>query len=274
MADYVGTISLSHARDLSHTSEEEEEEHSPRSVPPLTGIPSGGSSRPMLSANNRGVGGEIIVSTAEVSTRKPRGRPPGSKNKPKPPIVVTRESDSAMKPKILEISAGSDIVETVAQFARRRHLGISILSGTGTVSNVTLRHPVSHTPNLTLHGPFNILSLTGTFLSSSSSYSSSSSSCSFGISLAGAQGQVFGGIVAGKVVAASQVVLVGATFMSSSFHRLPGELGDADEEAKPGGGGGGANAGCSRIPCQGLAPREGPIFASPKQAQSKPECLR
>ncbi|KAA8544600.1 hypothetical protein F0562_022612 [Nyssa sinensis] len=188
MADYVGTISLSHARDLSHTSEEEEEEHSPRSVPPLTGIPSGGSSRPMLSANNRGVGGEIIVSTAEVSTRKPRGRPPGSKNKPKPPIVVTRESDSAYE---------TEDPRDLRRFRYRRDSGT-----VRTKTPLGYQHTQRHWDCVKR-----------------------------------AQGQVFGGIVAGKVVAASQVVLVGATFMSSSFHRLPGELGDADEEAKPGGGG-------------------------------------
>ncbi|KAA8550157.1 hypothetical protein F0562_001827 [Nyssa sinensis] len=240
MADYTGTISLFHSRELSHTSDDEEDqEHSPRTVTPLTGTASGGPSRSKISTNGRG--SEITGSTPEAATRKPRGRPPGSKNKPKPPIVVTRESELALKPAVLEISAGSDIIEMVAQFARRRHLGISILSGSGTVSNVTLRHPVTHAPNLTLHGPFNILSLSGSFLGSCSS--STSSSCTFGISLAGAQGQVFGGIVAGKVTATSQVMLVGATFMNPSFHRLP--AGEMEEAEKKKTAAAGASEGCS-----------------------------
>ncbi|CAK9184400.1 unnamed protein product [Ilex paraguariensis] len=240
MADYRGPISLSHSRDHSNTSEDEEDDHhSPRTAPPRVGTTSYDSpSMQKITTTSK-------ICRGEVSTRKPRGRPPGSKNKPKPPVVVTRESDSAMKPTVLEISAGSDIIDMVVQLARRRHLGFTIFSGSGSVSNVTLRHPGSHAPSLTLHGPFNILSLTGTFLGYSSSSSSSLSSTCFGISLAGGQGQVFGGIIAGKVTAASTVVLVGATFMNPTFHRLPGEFEESENQAKPPPSGGGASEGGS-----------------------------
>ncbi|KAJ6930373.1 hypothetical protein NC652_014023 [Populus alba x Populus x berolinensis] len=40
--------------------------------------------------------------TIEV-VRRPRGRPPGSKNKPKPPVIITREPEPAMSPYILEV---------------------------------------------------------------------------------------------------------------------------------------------------------------------------
>ena len=241
MADYSGAISLYQA----HTSDDDSSEHSPRSVPTLSasGGGGGGSSKSKTPSN------KIITLdhhhhqspfSSENSARKPRGRPPGSKNKPKPPIVITRDSDSAMKPVILEISAGSDIIDIIISFARRSHVGVSIISATGSVSNVTLRHPVSHAPALHLHGPFGLLSLSGSFIGSSTlsssktpqSYSSStppspcslsSPSCSFGVTLAGAQGQVFGGIVGGKVMAATQVIVVAATFVSPAFHRLPCE---------------------------------------------------
>ena len=162
-----------------------------------------------------------------------------------------------MKPAILEISAGSDVIETIVNFARRNHAGISVISATGSVANVTLRHPVSHTPSLSLHGPFNLLALFGSVVGSlatnkascaSSPPGSAVHSCSsFGISLAGAQGQVFGGIVAGKVMAATQVVVVAATFLNPTFHRLPGENDEAEQETKPsvgGGGGGPASESC------------------------------
>jgi len=158
-----------------------------------------------------------------------------------------------MKPAILEISAGSDVIETIVNFARRNHAGISVISATGSVANVTLRHPVSHAPSLSLHGPFNLLALFGSVVGSlatnkascaSSPPGSAVHSCSsFGISLAGAQGQVFGGIVAGKVIVATQVVVVAATFLNPTFHRLPGENDEADQEIKPSVGGGGGGAG-------------------------------
>ncbi|XP_022732331.1 AT-hook motif nuclear-localized protein 17-like [Durio zibethinus] len=270
MADYSGAISLSHARN----SDDDSSEHSPRSVPTLSASGGGiGSSKSKTPSN------KIIAldhhhhhhpSSSENTARKPRGRPPGSKNKPKPPIVITRDSDSAMKPVILEISAGSDIIDTIISFARRNHVGVSIISATGSVSNLTLRHPVSHAPALSLHGPFGLLSLSGSFFDSttlssssktpqSSSSSTSPSPCSlpsprssfFGVTLAGAQGQVFGGIVGGKVMAATQVIVVVATFISPAFHRLPceGDNEDHHQDAKPcirgSDGGGGAAVGAT-----------------------------
>lgn len=180
------------------------------------------------------------------SIKRPRGRPPGSKNKPKPPVVITRECQSTMKPVVLEISDGSDIIEAVSVFARRRSMGISLLSGSGSVSNVTLRHPSSsHAPNslISLHGPFHLLSLWGSYMGFTTDGDGgnapdpySGSDCGgFGITLSGVQGQVFGGVVGGKVVAAGQVVVVAATYMHPVFHSLPEEDEEKEEhqEAEP-----------------------------------------
>ncbi|XP_062016751.1 AT-hook motif nuclear-localized protein 23-like [Rosa rugosa] len=161
--------------------------------------------------------GEMMMVAS--SSRKPRGRPPGSKNRPRPPIVINKESESGMQSVVIEISAGSDVVESLVQYARRRRVGITVLSGCGSVSSVTLRRPLlqSHhapAPAMSLHGPFNLLSLSGSFMESLAT-------CSFGISLAGSQGQVFGGIVGGQVIAASLVVVVAATFRNPRFHKLP-----------------------------------------------------
>ncbi|CAK9327966.1 unnamed protein product [Citrullus colocynthis] len=221
MADYGGAISLTHQPP---TSDSSSDNHSPPSRPlsaaakPKTPLSGGGAS-----------------SSADTSGRKPRGRPPGSKNKPKPPIVITKENESSMKPVVIEISAGNDVVDTLLNFARKRHVGLTVLSGSGSVSNVTLRHPMSHSTSLSLHGPFSLVSLSGSFLANTTPFSSkppspsSSSSSSFGICLAGAQGQVFGGIVGGKVTAASLVVVVAATFVNPVFHRLPSETAEDDD---------------------------------------------
>jgi hypothetical protein len=263
MADHFeGAISLS--RELSHTSDDSSSEHSPRSVPTFSTTPVstdspsrfGGPCKNTSPDDQHHQHKDIRIQSVQVQ-RKPRGRPPGSKNRPKPPIIITKDCESSMKPVILEISAGSDIIETIINFARRNHAGISVMSANGSVSNVTLSHPVSHAPSLSLHGPFNLLALFGSFVgsfasnkvpcaSSSSSPGSVYSCSSFGISLAGAQGQVFGGIVAGKVIAANQVVVVAATFVNPTFHRLPCENDKDDQETKPSnvGGGGSASESC------------------------------
>ncbi|XXG61079.1 hypothetical protein AAC387_Pa04g2824 [Persea americana] len=157
--------------------------------------------------------------------RRPRGRPPGSKNKPKPPLVITRETteSSSLHPHILQVPGGLDVVDAITRFARRRNTGLCILTGTGTVANVTLRHPTSPT-TVCFHGRFEILSISATFLPpSSSSPSLSSLPHGFTVSLVGAQGQIVGGSVAGSLLAAGTVVIVAAGFVNPSFHRLVGE---------------------------------------------------
>ncbi|KAM6598616.1 hypothetical protein CsatA_018225 [Cannabis sativa] len=165
------------------------------------------------------------------SNRRPRGRPPGSKNKPKPPVVITKESPNALRSHVLEISSGSDIVESIATFAQRRHRGVSVLSGSGIVTNVTLRQPAAPGGVITLQGRFEILSLSGAFLPSPSPPGATGLT----VYLAGGQGQVVGGTVTGALVASGPVIVIGATFMNATFERLPLEQ---EEEAPAAAGGG------------------------------------
>uniref|UniRef100_A0A803P119 Uncharacterized protein n=1 Tax=Cannabis sativa TaxID=3483 RepID=A0A803P119_CANSA len=164
------------------------------------------------------------------SNRRPRGRPPGSKNKPKPPVVITKESPNALRSHVLEISSGSDIVESIATFAQRRHRGVSVLSGSGIVTNVTLRQPAAPGGVITLQGRFEILSLSGAFLPSPSPPGATGLT----VYLAGGQGQVVGGTVTGALVASGPVIVIGATFMNATFERLPLEQ---EEEAPAAAGG-------------------------------------
>ncbi|XP_074576277.1 AT-hook motif nuclear-localized protein 28-like [Curcuma longa] len=168
-------------------------------------------------------------STIEVAKR-PRGRPPGSRNKPKIPVAITcdEELSSTMCPHVLEIPSGHDVVDSLAGFSRRRNLGVSVLSGTGAVANVTLRQPplggAASVSTISFRGHFEILSISATFLPPAMAALSSASGASGGlisISLAGPQGQVVGGIVAGPLVTAGTVVIVAAAFAKPTFHRLP-----------------------------------------------------
>ncbi|XP_002438341.1 AT-hook motif nuclear-localized protein 25 [Sorghum bicolor] len=158
--------------------------------------------------------------------RKPRGRPPGSKNKPKPPIIITRDSPNALHSHVLEVAAGADIVECVSEYARRRCRGVCVLSGGGAVSNLALRQPGAEPPGslvATLRGQFEILSLTGTVLPPPAPPGASSLS----VYVAGGQGQVMGGSVVGQLIAAGPVVLMAASFANAVYERLPLE---AEEE--------------------------------------------
>ncbi|XP_073010836.1 AT-hook motif nuclear-localized protein 25-like [Typha latifolia] len=162
-------------------------------------------------------------------TRRPRGRPAGSKNKPKPPIIVTRDSPNALRSHVLEISSGSDVVEWVSEYARRRGRGVCVLSGSGAVTNVALRQPGASPPGsvvATLRGRFEILSLTGTVLPPPAPPGAGG----LAVFLAGGQGQVVGGNVVGPLMAAGPVVLMVASFATAVYERLPLE-GEEEEAA-------------------------------------------
>ncbi|MCO5607833.1 hypothetical protein L7F22_062034 [Adiantum nelumboides] len=164
-----------------------------------------------------GGGGGIVG-----APRRPRGRPPGSKNKPKPPIIITRDSSNALRAHVLEIASGCDVNETVASFARRRQRGICVLSGSGTVMNVTLRQPAAPGATVTLHGRFEILSLSGSFLPPPAPPGATGLT----IYLAGGQGQVVGGSVVGVLLASGPVTVMAASFLNASYERLPLDEGD------------------------------------------------
>ncbi|CDP09327.1 unnamed protein product [Coffea canephora] len=188
------------------------------------------------------------TSSGDVVARRPRGRPPGSKNKPKPPVIITRESANTLRAHILEVSSGCDVFESVATYARKRQRGICILSGSGTVNNVSLRQPAAAGSVVTLHGRFEILSLSGSFLPPPAPPGATSLT----IYLAGGQGQVVGGNVVGALIASGPVIVIAASFTNVAYERLPLDEDDHSLQMQPpaasqtsggGGGSGGSGAG-------------------------------
>ncbi|GAA0148506.1 hypothetical protein LIER_36736 [Lithospermum erythrorhizon] len=163
--------------------------------------------------------------------RRPRGRPAGSKNKPKAPIIITRDSANALRSHVLEVANGCDIQESISTYAIKRQRGVCILSGTGTVTNVTLKQPSSPGAVVTLNGRFEILSLSGSFLPPPAPPAASGLT----VYLAGGQGQVVGGSVAGHLIASGPVVVMAASFGNAAYERL--SLEDDEEAAQQGSGG-------------------------------------
>lgn len=206
------------------------EEDDSRSSGGATAVAAAGATTPTPTKPKSGDGDGATIEVV----RRPRGRPPGSKNKPKPPVIITRDTEPAMSPYVLEVPGGVDIVEAIARFSRRRNIGLCVLNGSGTVANVSLRQP-STTPGatVTFHGRFDILSISATIIPQSASSPIPSSANGFTISLAGPQGQIVGGSVAGTLLAAGTVYIIAASFNNPSYHRLPGE----DEVPNSGSGG-------------------------------------
>ncbi|KAK4363364.1 hypothetical protein RND71_018605 [Anisodus tanguticus] len=165
----------------------------------------------------------------DIVGRRPRGRPSGSKNKPKPPVIITRESANTLRAHILEIGNGCDVFECVSTYARRRQRGICILSGSGTVTNVSIRQPAAAGSVVTLHGRFEILSLSGSFLPPPAPPGATSLT----IFLAGGQGQVVGGSVVGELIASGPVIVIASSFTNVAYERLPLEEEEGGLQIQP-----------------------------------------
>ncbi|XP_019155880.1 PREDICTED: AT-hook motif nuclear-localized protein 24-like [Ipomoea nil] len=208
----------------------------------------------------------------EIS-RRPRGRPAGSKNKPKPPIIITRDSANALRTHVMEIADGCDIMESVSAFARRRQRGVCIMSGTGTVNNVTLRQPASPGAVVTLHGRFEILSLSGSFLPPPAPAAASGLT----IYLAGGQGQVVGGSVVGALLASGPVLVMAASFSNAAYERLPLDEDEGNALPLQGGGGmdspGGVGGGGQQQQQQQPPPQQQQILADPSMFHGMPPNL-
>ncbi|GER36982.1 AT-hook DNA-binding protein [Striga asiatica] len=169
--------------------------------------------------------GSPAGAAATSSGGRKRGRPPGSKNRAKPPVVVTRDGPNALRSHVLEVADGSDVFGSLSAYARRRGRGVCVLGGGGAVSDPTLRQPEGGAA--AIPGRFEILSLTGTVLPPPAPPGSGG----LAVFLCGGQGRVVGGSVAGPLVASGPVVLVAASFANAVFERLPLE----EEEEEDGG---------------------------------------
>ncbi|WCJ36526.1 AT-hook motif nuclear-localized protein 6 [Euphorbia peplus] len=115
-------------------------------------------------------------------------------------------------PHVLTVHAGEDVTMKVMSFSQQGSRAICILCANGTISNVTLRQPTSSGGTLTYEGRFEILSLSGSFMPTDSGGTKSRSG-GMSISLAGPDGRVVGGGLAGFLVAAGPVQVVVGTFL-------------------------------------------------------------
>ncbi|KAL0452556.1 UNVERIFIED_CONTAM: AT-hook motif nuclear-localized protein 6 [Sesamum latifolium] len=107
-------------------------------------------------------------------------------------------------PHVITVNAGEDVNMKIISFSQQGSRAICILAANGTISNVTLRQPNSSGGTLTYEGRFEILSLTGSFMPSDNGLTKSRSG-GMSVSLAGPDGHVLGGGLAGMLVAAGPV---------------------------------------------------------------------
>ncbi|KAA8539836.1 hypothetical protein F0562_026528 [Nyssa sinensis] len=115
-------------------------------------------------------------------------------------------------PHVITVNAGEDVSMKIMSFSQQGSRAICILAANGAISNVTLRQPNSSGGTLTYEGRFEILSLSGSFMPNDNGGTKSRSG-GMSVSLAGPDGRVVGGGLAGLLIAAGPVQVVVGSFL-------------------------------------------------------------
>ncbi|KAJ9539712.1 hypothetical protein OSB04_026218 [Centaurea solstitialis] len=115
-------------------------------------------------------------------------------------------------PHVITVNVGEDVNMKIISFAQQGSRAICILTANGAISNVTLRQPNSCGGTLTYEGRFELLSLSGAFMPNEIGGVKGRSG-GMSVSLAGPDGRVLGGGLAGMLVAASSVQVVVGSFL-------------------------------------------------------------
>ncbi|XP_050380417.1 AT-hook motif nuclear-localized protein 1-like [Argentina anserina] len=146
----------------------------------------------------------------EFSIKNGRGRPAGSGNWQVLASLETAGGD--FTPHVVTVGTGEDVAGRILSFSEKGPRGICILSANGAVSNVTIRQPGSTGGILTYEGRFELLSLSGSFTVMEIGGVRSRTG-GLSVSLAGPDGRVIGGSIAGMLTAASPIQIVVGSFM-------------------------------------------------------------
>ncbi|KAK5777667.1 AT-hook motif nuclear-localized protein 5-like [Gossypium arboreum] len=146
--------------------------------------------------------------------KRKKGRPPGTGRKQQLATLgewMNSSAGLAFAPHVVTVGIGEDIVAKMLSFSQQRPRAVCILSGSGTVSSVTLRQPASSTPTVTYEGQFEILCLSGSYLLAEDGGPRSRTGC-ISASLSTPDGHVIGGGIA-TLIASSLVQLVVCSFV-------------------------------------------------------------
>ncbi|KAL4348887.1 hypothetical protein GQ457_17G020120 [Hibiscus cannabinus] len=162
-----------------------------------------------LGTNSGGGSGGGGVS--EPPAKKNRGRPPGSSKKQMDALGGV--GGVGFTPHVITVEAGEDIASKIMAFSQQGPRTVCILSANGAISNVTLRQPAMSGGTVAYEGRFEIISLSGSYLFSENNGSRSRSG-GLSVSLAGSDGRVLGGGVAGMLRAASPVQVIVGSFIA------------------------------------------------------------
>lgn len=180
--------------------------------PPVVGGITGGILSPKEPVNSAAATQSLSEGPGSPTTlKKARGRPPGSSKKQQ--IDNFGSTGFGFTPHIITVKTGEDVAYKIMSFSQNGPRAVCILSASGAISNVTLRQTATSGGTATYEGRFDILSLSGSFMLSEIGGQQSRTG-GLSVSLAGSDGRIFGGCVAGVLTAASPVQVIVGSFIA------------------------------------------------------------
>ncbi|CAH9134236.1 unnamed protein product [Cuscuta epithymum] len=182
---------------------------SPAPVSPISSMAGHGDS-----GGGTGTSSAAPNNSSENQPKKARGRPPGSGKRQ---LDAVGSTGIGFTPHVITVQAGEDVAKKITTFSQLGPRTVCILSASGSICNVTLRQPAACGGAVTLEGRFEILSLSGSFSPSDSN--GNSRTCGLSVSLAGADGKVVGGGIAGMLTAAGPVQVIVGSFIADGKKR-------------------------------------------------------
>ncbi|KAF7809988.1 AT-hook motif nuclear-localized protein 8-like [Senna tora] len=180
----------------------------PRKYSPDGNIALGLAPTPMSSS--AGQGDSNGTPSTDPASKKHRGRPPGSGKKQ---MDALGSAGVGFTPHVILVKAGEDIAAKIMAFSQQGPRTVCILSANGAIGNVSLRQAATSGGTVQYEGRFEIISLSGSFLPYDDN-SGRSRAGGLSVSLAGSDGKVLGGGVAGMLIAASPVQVIVGSFIA------------------------------------------------------------
>ncbi|KAL1833094.1 hypothetical protein ACET3Z_002745 [Daucus carota] len=163
---------------------------------------------------------------AKSLEKRGRGRPAGSGKKHKAgapssltlsPAITGLSIGAAFTPYFITVKSGEYVQPKLLSLSQVDKQVVCVLSASGNLSTVTLQQPSSSGGTVTYQGCFEILSLSGSYLLSESGGRRSTTG-GLSVTLAVPNGCIFGGGVAGPLIAGSDVQIFVGTFLASEQH--------------------------------------------------------
>ncbi|KAH7561173.1 hypothetical protein JRO89_XS10G0184600 [Xanthoceras sorbifolium] len=154
------------------------------------------------------------VSSENSSTKRCRRQPKGSgklQNMASLGGYFAETASGNLNPHLVTVPIGEDLAGKILSFSRNSSKALCVLSATGTVSSVVLCQSGCVANGLKFVGQFEILHLSVSFTHTEVGGKNRRIG-KLSISLSKPDGQVFGGVVVGPLIAATPIQLVVATF--------------------------------------------------------------